>query len=88
MKEFGHIQKKIFLFCDSQSALHIARNSVFYFRTKYIGVQYHFVREVMEEISVNLPKIYTKKNLTDVMIKPINTDKFVWSRSLCGLAEM
>ncbi|KAL9407952.1 hypothetical protein AB3S75_046482 [Citrus x aurantiifolia] len=37
--------------------------------------------------SVDLQKIHTKENRADVLTKPINTDKFVWSRSSCGLAE-
>ncbi|KAH9740957.1 hypothetical protein KPL70_002426 [Citrus sinensis] len=86
LEELGHKQQKIRVFCDSQSALHIARNRSFHSRTKHIGVQYHFVREVVEDRSVDLQKIHTKENLADVLTKPINTDKFVWSRSSCGLA--
>ncbi|KAH9681067.1 Integrase catalytic domain-containing protein [Citrus sinensis] len=87
LEELGHGQEKISVFGDSQSALHIARNPAFHSRTKHIGVQYHFVREVVEDGSVDLQKIHTKENLADVLTKPINTDKFVWSRSSCGLAE-
>ncbi|KAH9752597.1 hypothetical protein KPL71_014753 [Citrus sinensis] len=77
LKELGHKQQKIPVFCDSQSALHIARNPTFHSRTKHIGVQYHFVREVVEDGSVDLQKIHTKENLADILTKPINTDKFV-----------
>ncbi|KAH9726513.1 Integrase catalytic domain-containing protein [Citrus sinensis] len=77
LEELRHKQQKISVFCDSQSALHIVRNPTFHFRTKHIGVQYHFVREVVEDGSVDLQKIHTKENLADVLTKPINTDKFV-----------
>ena len=30
MKELGHTQQKIPVYCDSQSALHIARNPISY----------------------------------------------------------
>ncbi|KAH9734881.1 Integrase catalytic domain-containing protein [Citrus sinensis] len=87
LEELGHKQQKIHVFCDSQSALHNARNPVFHSKTKHIRVQYHFVREAVEDGSVDLPKIHTKENLADVLTKPINTDKFIWSKSSCGLVE-
>ncbi|KAL9451014.1 hypothetical protein AB3S75_012711 [Citrus x aurantiifolia] len=88
LEELRHKQQKIPVFCDSQSALHIARNPAFHSRIKHIGVQYHFVREVVEDGSVDLQKIHTKENLTDVLTKPVNAGKLIWSRSSCGLAEM
>lgn len=41
----------------------------------------------MEDVSVDLQKIYTKENLVDVLTKPINTDKFLWSKSSYKLVE-
>ncbi|KAH9654151.1 hypothetical protein KPL70_027652 [Citrus sinensis] len=68
-------------------ATQACKEAIWIQRTKHIGVQYHFVREVVEDGSVGLQKINTKENLADVLTKPINTDKFVWSRSSCGLTE-
>ena len=56
--------------------MHIARNPVFHSKTKHIGIQYHFVREVVEEGIVNMQKIDTKVNLADALTKPVNIDKF------------
>ena len=75
------------MFCDSQSALYIVRNSTFHSRIKHIRVQYHFVQEVLEDENMDLQKIHTKENLADVLTKTINTDKFFWSRSSCSLTE-
>ena len=87
LEELGHEQEKITLFCDNQSALYLARNPAFHSKTKHIRVQYHFVREKVEEGTVDMQKIHTDDNVADYLTKAINCDKFIWCRSSCGLAE-
>ena len=87
LEELGHKQEKISLFCDSQSTLYLVRNPAFHSKTKHIQVQYHFVHEKVEEGIVDMQKIHTKDNLTDFLTKAVNTNKFVWCRSSCGLIE-
>ncbi|GKC13731.1 hypothetical protein Tco_1010513 [Tanacetum coccineum] len=87
LEELGHEQEKITLFCNNQSALYLARNPTFHSKTKHIRVQYHFVREKVEEGTVDMQKIHTDDNVADYLTKAINCDKFIWCRSSCGLAE-
>ncbi|KAE8667838.1 hypothetical protein F3Y22_tig00112368pilonHSYRG00011 [Hibiscus syriacus] len=75
------------LMVELQSALHLARNPTFHSRTKRIRVQYHFIREKVEERTVDMQKIHTKDNIADFMTKAINADKFTWCRSSYGLSE-
>ena len=54
LEELRHKQGIIPLFCDSHSALYLARNPAFHSKTKLIRVQYHFVREKVEEGIVDM----------------------------------
>ncbi|KAE8721506.1 hypothetical protein F3Y22_tig00015910pilonHSYRG00092 [Hibiscus syriacus] len=69
------------------AATQATRNPTFHSRTKHIRVQYHFIREKVEEATVDMQKIHTKDNIANFMTKAINADKFTWCRSSCGLSE-
>ena len=57
--ELGYEQDKYVLRCDSQSAIHLAKNSTFHARSKHIDVCYHWIREVLEDKLLQLEKIHT-----------------------------
>ncbi|GFY98579.1 hypothetical protein Acr_12g0011200 [Actinidia rufa] len=46
---------------DSQSAIHLAKNSAFHARTKYIDIRYHFIRSLLDEGLISLDKIHTSQ---------------------------
>ncbi|KAE8727554.1 putative ribonuclease H protein [Hibiscus syriacus] len=69
MEDLGVVQSHISLYCDSQSAIHLAKNQVYHSRTKHIDVKYHFVREIFEERKILLQKIATSENPADMMTK-------------------
>jgi hypothetical protein len=43
MEELGKKQENSRLYCDSESAIHLAKNSAFHSKTKHIQLRYHFI---------------------------------------------
>ncbi|KAL4309465.1 hypothetical protein GQ457_01G014250 [Hibiscus cannabinus] len=76
LQELGHKQEKYVLKCDNQSAIHLAKNSEYHYRKKHIDVRYHWIRDVLEEKQLELEKVHTDYNWSDMMTKVIPTKKF------------
>lgn len=46
LEDMGEVQSRATdIFCDSKSAIAMAKNLVFHNRTKHIAIKYHFLRE-------------------------------------------
>jgi hypothetical protein len=69
----GLVQKSVRLECDSQSAIFLENNLAYHSKTKHIDVQYHFVRDMVEEKKVLLEKVDTLKNVADSLTKFVST---------------
>ena len=76
VKELGIRQGGVQLHCDSQSAIHLAKNQVYHARTKHIDVRFHKIRELIASGEILLQKVHTSENAADMLTKPITTDKF------------
>ena len=48
LEELGLQQGKYVVYSDSQSAIHLSKNSTFHSRSKHIYVRYHWIRDVLE----------------------------------------
>jgi hypothetical protein len=87
LTELGFIQEDNVLHSDSQSAIHLAKNSAFHSRTKHIDLRYHFIRSLIEDEVLTLRKILGSKNPADMLTKVVTIDKLKLCSTSVGLLE-
>ena len=66
----------ITLYCDNQSALHIARNPIFHERTKHIDIDCHFTRDKVMEGLIQLSYLPSQNLLADLFTKILPSPQF------------
>ena len=73
-------QKKYSLYCDSQSAIHLCKNSTFHSRSKHIDMRYYWIREVLDFKFLTLEKVHFNDNVADMLTKALPKEKLLFSR--------
>jgi len=84
----GFAQQAVRLNCDSKSAIFLARSLSYHSKTKHIDVQYHFVRDMVEDMKVLWVKVDTLNSIVDSLKKFVSIEKFSWCRVAMGIAAL
>ncbi|MCO5611309.1 hypothetical protein L7F22_065561 [Adiantum nelumboides] len=85
--DLGIKEETHMLYCDSQSAIQLARNPVYHLKTKNVDVKYHFIREMVENKQIQLVKVHTTDNPTDLLTKGLPEESFAHCRKLLGMSS-
>jgi EAL domain-containing protein (putative c-di-GMP-specific phosphodiesterase class I) len=64
------------LWCDNLGATYLSVNPIFHARTKYVEVDYHFVRDRVVKKEIQIRFIPSHDQLADVFTKPLPTAPF------------
>ncbi|GKC58169.1 retrovirus-related pol polyprotein from transposon TNT 1-94 [Tanacetum coccineum] len=68
--------KPTIIFCDSMSAIAIAKNPVHHSHTKHIALKHHFIREAIEDGEVQLEFCETNDQIAGIVTKALRQEKF------------
>ncbi|GJX73950.1 putative ribonuclease H-like domain-containing protein [Tanacetum coccineum] len=71
---FNFMNTKIYI--DNESIICIVKNPVFYSKTKHIEIRHHFIRDSYEKMLIQVIKIHTYHNVSDLLIKAFNVGRF------------
>ncbi|GJW82873.1 putative RNA-directed DNA polymerase [Tanacetum coccineum] len=87
LQELGFKQQRYAVLCDNQSAIHLAKNSMFHKRTKHIDIRYHWIRDAIEDGMFELNKVHTDDNASDMLTKAVAREKLKVCCSIAGMAN-
>jgi hypothetical protein len=84
MEELVKKQENSRLYYDNESAIHLAKNSVFHSKSKHIQLRYHFILSTLEDGHLKLEKIHTSHNPADMLTKGVTREKLSSFSVGCG----
>ncbi|KAJ9548564.1 hypothetical protein OSB04_021107 [Centaurea solstitialis] len=73
------------IFCDNLSAVHYSANPVFHSRMKHLALDFHFVREKVQDGSIRVTHIKGDDQLADALTKPLLKHRYNTLLSKIGL---
>ena len=85
VQELGLMQDEYVVFCDSQSAMDLSKNTSYHSRTKHINVRYHWLRDVIGKELMKLKKIHTDFSPSDMMTKVVTREKLKLCAESAGM---
>jgi hypothetical protein len=84
----GDAPLKVKLRVENMSAIALRRNPMHHERIKHIDVNYHFLRECIEEGKVDVTHVSTYGQLADILTKALGHVRFIEIRLKLGIMEV
>ncbi|GAA0183563.1 hypothetical protein LIER_30949 [Lithospermum erythrorhizon] len=76
------------LLSDSQSAIYLAQNPIFYERTKYIEVDCHFLCDAILDGTICTSHVSTSEQLANIFTKALGKRQFEFLLRKLGIHDL
>ncbi|GJZ89046.1 putative ribonuclease H-like domain-containing protein [Tanacetum coccineum] len=76
MLDYGFNFMNTQIYIDNESTICIVKNLVFHSKTKHIEIRHHFIRDSYEKKLIQVIKIHTDHNVTDLLRKAFEVSRF------------
>ena len=88
MKDFHESQAEpVTIYEDNQSAICIARNPQSHHKTKHVDIKYHYVCDMVQDVTIKVQYCPTNDMIADILTKGLTHDRFTRLRPLSGVKQ-
>jgi hypothetical protein len=87
MRDFGVIFERVSLLCNNISVISVAKNPVFHKRMRHLERRQHFRRDHVEKEDIEMRYIDTKRQLSNIFTKSLDSSRFVDLRDEIGVCH-
>nr|GFB18925.1 copia protein [Tanacetum cinerariifolium] len=83
--DYGLGFNKIPMYCDNKSAIALCCNNVQHSRSKHIDIRYHFIKEQVENVVIELYFVNIEYQLADLFTKALGRDRIEFLINKLGM---
>ncbi|GKB84432.1 hypothetical protein Tco_0956704 [Tanacetum coccineum] len=83
---YNFMKKKIHIY--NKSIICIVKNPLFHSKTKHIEIRHHFIRDSNEKKIIQMIKIHTDQNVTDLLTKAFDVSRFEYLIASIGMLNL
>jgi hypothetical protein len=87
LRMVDNIERQLKLYCDNESAVLYAHNNKKTKAAKHINIRFYIVKEKIQDQTISLEHINTKKMITDPLTKDLSPSVFREHLASMGLGE-
>ncbi|GKF60604.1 hypothetical protein Tco_0177390, partial [Tanacetum coccineum] len=73
---------------NNESTICIVKNPVFHSKTKHIEIRHHFIKDYNEKKLIQMIKIHTNQNVTDLLTKAFDVSRFQYLITSIGMLNL